>query len=167
MVYLSLPLVLLAVSFLLLLLLLSSMSLSPKSDSYSRTFTAKKSRNDHQYRTNLRKTPPHRGSQSRATTPAAVIIVLSLLLTTATPKSIVPFSLTATLTTLPVILCYLDSILFGFILPRNILSNSTLMSVDTRICLNCLRYPSRFMPVSRTQLSRVHTGDSIQNIQRT
>ncbi|KAG7134088.1 hypothetical protein HYQ45_007903 [Verticillium longisporum] len=39
-----------------------------------------------------------------------------------------------------------------------------LMSVDLRTSLNCLRHPSRFMPVSRTQLSRVHTGDSIQNL---
>jgi hypothetical protein len=46
-------------------------------------------------------------------------------------------------------------------------SNSTLMSVDIRTCLNCLTHPSRFMPVSRSQLSRVHTGDSIQNIKRT
>lgn len=39
-----------------------------------------------------------------------------------------------------------------------------LMSADIRTALNCLRHPSRFMPISRTQLSRVHTGDSIQNI---
>ncbi|KAK4103597.1 N-acetyltransferase-like protein [Parathielavia hyrcaniae] len=38
------------------------------------------------------------------------------------------------------------------------------MSADIRTALNCLRHPSRFMPLSRTQLSRVHTGDSIQNI---
>lgn len=41
---------------------------------------------------------------------------------------------------------------------------TTLMSADIRTALNCLRHPSRFMPISRTQLSRVHTGDSIQNI---
>lgn len=44
------------------------------------------------------------------------------------------------------------------------LLNTTLMSVDLRTSLNCLRHPSRFTPLSRTQLSRVHTGDSIQNI---
>ena len=44
--------------------------------------------------------------------------------------------------------------------------NTTLMSVEIRTSLNCLRHPSRFMPVSRTQLSKVHTGDSIQNISK-
>jgi hypothetical protein len=39
-----------------------------------------------------------------------------------------------------------------------------LMSSDLRAALNCLRHPSRFMPVSRSQLSKVHTGDSIQNL---
>jgi hypothetical protein len=39
-----------------------------------------------------------------------------------------------------------------------------LMSADLRTALNCLRHPARFMPISRSQLSRVHTGDSIQNI---
>ena len=43
---------------------------------------------------------------------------------------------------------------------------STLMSADIRTALNCLRHPSRFMGISRTQLSRVHTGDSIQNISK-
>jgi len=38
------------------------------------------------------------------------------------------------------------------------------MSVDIRTSLHCLRHPSRFMPVSRSQLSEVHTGDSIQDI---
>lgn len=33
------------------------------------------------------------------------------------------------------------------------------MSVDTRQSLNCLRFPSRFETVSRSQLSKVHTGD--------
>ncbi len=40
------------------------------------------------------------------------------------------------------------------------------MSADIRTALNCLRHPSRFMGISRTQLSRVHTGDSIQNISK-
>lgn len=67
---------------------------------------------------------------------------------------------------------------------------TTLMSADLRTALNCLRHPSSkssnhtlrlfwktemlmrsfsigFMPVSRSQLSRVHTGDSIQNISDT
>lgn len=44
--------------------------------------------------------------------------------------------------------------------------NTTLMSVEIRTSLNCLRHPSRFMPVSRSQLSKVHTGDSIQNISK-
>ena len=39
-----------------------------------------------------------------------------------------------------------------------------LMSSDLRAALNCLRHPSRFMPVSRSQLSKDHTGDSIQNL---
>ena len=34
-----------------------------------------------------------------------------------------------------------------------------LMSVDTRQSLTCLRYPSRFETVSRTQLSKEHCGD--------
>jgi hypothetical protein len=37
--------------------------------------------------------------------------------------------------------------------------NVRLMSVDARQSLNCLRYPSRFETVSRSQLSKVHTGD--------
>ncbi|KAJ0152937.1 putative ARM-like repeat-containing protein [Fusarium oxysporum f. sp. albedinis] len=39
------------------------------------------------------------------------------------------------------------------------------MSVEVRTSLNCLRHPSRFTSVCRTQLSRVHTGDNCQNIQ--
>jgi len=37
---------------------------------------------------------------------------------------------------------------------------STLMSVDIRQSLHCLRFPSRYETVSRTQLSKQHTGDS-------
>lgn len=36
---------------------------------------------------------------------------------------------------------------------------SALMSVDRRQSFTCLRYPSRSETVSRTQLSKVHTGD--------
>lgn len=46
---------------------------------------------------------------------------------------------------------------------EHLVPRSTLMSVDIRISLYCLDHPSRFMPVSRSQLSKVHTGDSIQN----
>ena len=38
-------------------------------------------------------------------------------------------------------------------------STSALMSVDLRQSLTCLRYPSRFETVSRTQLSKEHSGD--------
>ena len=41
---------------------------------------------------------------------------------------------------------------------------SALMSVEARQSLNCLRYPSRFETVSRSQLSKVHTGDSTRPI---
>ena len=41
-------------------------------------------------------------------------------------------------------------------------SISALMSVDIRQSLACLRYPSRFETVSRTQLSKEHSGDSIR-----
>lgn len=47
------------------------------------------------------------------------------------------------------------------ILVSNAATQATaLMSVDTRQSLTCLRYPSRFETVSRTQLSKAHTGDS-------
>lgn len=39
---------------------------------------------------------------------------------------------------------------------------STLMSVAIRESLNCLRFPSRYETVSRAQLSKQHTGDSIR-----
>ncbi|KAF2275538.1 uncharacterized protein EI97DRAFT_63741 [Westerdykella ornata] len=39
-------------------------------------------------------------------------------------------------------------------------SRSLLMSVDLRQAFTSLRFPSRVESVSRTQLSRVHTGDS-------
>lgn len=38
--------------------------------------------------------------------------------------------------------------------------NIRLMSVDIRQSLNCLRLPSRYESVSRSQLSKQHTGDS-------
>lgn len=37
---------------------------------------------------------------------------------------------------------------------------AALMSVDRRHCLICLRYPARYQTVSRSQLSKAHTGDS-------
>lgn len=87
-----------------------------------------------------------------------------LLLTTADPETLcLNLSSPATLS---VTFCYLNPINIVYTIPSVIRANSTLMSVDIRLCLNCLRYPSRFMSVSRTQLSRVHTGDSIQNLQR-
>lgn len=45
-------------------------------------------------------------------------------------------------------------------------STSALMSVDIRQSLTCLRYPSRFETVSRTQLSKEHSGDLTRPIDR-
>jgi len=43
---------------------------------------------------------------------------------------------------------------------QHIPRQSTLMSVDIRQSLHCLRFPSRYETVSRSQLSKQHTGDS-------
>lgn len=62
--------------------------------------------------------------------------------------------------------CHLRSILRIFLFHQiHILfsngkaSISALMSVDIRQSLTCLRYPSRFEALSRTQLSKEHSGD--------
>lgn len=51
----------------------------------------------------------------------------------------------------------LPSVAFTFS-PRTT-ETSTLMSFDIRQSLNCLRFPSRYITVSRTQLSKQYTGE--------
>jgi hypothetical protein len=67
---------------------------------------------------------------------------------------------------LPTYLTDYQPVIFPYNHFKEHLDTTTLMSVDIRQSLNCLRFPSRYESISRTQLSKQHTGDSTREAEK-